>query len=602
MAETTDKPEVIGYDPRRYARSLYWRGWGVTEIADELGLKRPTVESWKQRDKWDDAPLIQRLEVHYEMRLQTLIAKDKKTGGDIKEIDLLMRQVERTARIHKYLDGGNQVDLNPNLANRNAGEKKAPKRGNYFTRENVEALRAALEAEAYPHQHDWLNSSALRTRIILKSRQIGATMHFARERLVLALETGNNQIFLSASKAQALHFRQYIIEFAFKHTQVRLTGDPVVIEVEDGDPVSLYFLGTNYRTAQGYHGDFIFDEFFWVHGFEQIQNVASAIALQKRYTKTFFSTPSSESHEGYAFWTGEWFNQGRPRNEQVDIDVSHKALKGGRLCEDGIWRQIVTIEDAIGRGFDLVDLDQLRREYSADRYANLLMCSFLDDREAVFPLAEILRHTVDAFEKWKDFDHYKALDGRSRPFGDKPVWLSYDPTDTGDSAGLVVLAPPEKPGGKFRVLQRFQFWGADFDEQAEKIRRLCLVYNVTRIRIDATGVGRAVLKLVEAFFPTVEGLQYTAELKIDMVHKALDTFRRGRIEIDAGATDLFAALVTIRRAMTESGRNVTYETPRSKKTGHGDLGWALLQGLHIEPLNAPLLATTGAARAQMETC
>ncbi len=64
-----DRPEFA--DVRREARSLYWRGWGITQIVDELNrlgeglpgwkaLKRSTVESWKQREKWDQAPSILR--------------------------------------------------------------------------------------------------------------------------------------------------------------------------------------------------------------------------------------------------------------------------------------------------------------------------------------------------------------------------------------------------------------------------------------------------------------------------------------------------------------------------------------------------------------
>lgn len=619
MAETTTTPRADGQDPRLLARSLRWRGWGVTEIADELGLKRATVESWKQRDAWDDAPLMQRIEAHYEIRLQVLIAKEKKSGHDFKEIDLLMRQLERSARINKYIDGGSEKDLNPNIERRNEGPKKTPKRRNHFTAQQVQDLRAALEAWCYPHQRDWLNSSSLRTRMILKARQIGATEFFGREALVTALETGHNKIFLSASKAQALNFRQKIVDWAFKVTGVKLTGDPMVITAEDedgeiGDPSEFHFLGTNYRTAQGYTGDFIFDEFFWVHGFEQIEAVASAVASQKHFTKTYFSTPSSVSHEAYKKWTGADKNKHRRRDKKIELDVSHQALKAGKLCEDKIWRQIVTVQDAADRGYDRFDLDELLDDYAPDRFANLFMCQFIDDAEAVFPLAEILRHTVDAFEKWTDVDFYQLTEvasyaelddieaarrRRPKPYAG-PVWLAHDPSDTGDSAGLIVLAPPQKAGGKHRVLQRFQLWGNDFDAQARLIKRLCEVYDVTRIRIDATGLGRAVHQLVLAFFPTVEGVQFTPDFKIDMVHKLQDTFKRGRLEIDLGATDVFAALVTIRRTVTEKGRSLTYESPRNATTGHGDLGWALLMALHLEPLTAPMLAAAGAPKPSME--
>ncbi|PZR37165.1 terminase large subunit domain-containing protein [Caulobacter segnis] len=617
MAETNSNLDGVGLDPRRQARSLYWRGWGVTEIADELALKRPTVESWKQRDEWDKAPVMERLKEGLHTRLQMLIAKDKKSGHDFKEIDLLMRQVDRTVRYDKYMNGGTETDLNPNIAARNAAPKKEPKRGNHFTHDQVVKLREDLEGWCYPHQRDWLKSSSMRTRMILKARQIGATEFFAREALVTALETGRNKIFLSASKAQALNFRQKIVAWSFKVTGVKLTGDPMVITAEDedgeaGDPAEFHFLGTNYRTAQGYTGDFIFDEFFWVHGFEQIEAVASAVATQKHFTKTYFSTPSSLSHEAYLKWTGADKNSQRAKNKKIEVDVSHRALKAGKLCDDKIWRQIVTVLDAAERGYDLIDIDEIRDDHTPDRFANLFMCEFIDDAEAVFPIAEILKHTVDAFERWTDVDFYGLAEvaavsrGRERtwgeprrPIGDAPVWIAYDPSDTGDSAGLVVVAPPQKTGDKFRVLQRFQLWGEDFEAQAELIRRLCASYNVTRIRIDATGVGRAVHQLVQAFFPTAEGVQFTADLKIDMVHKLQDTFRRGRIEIDTGATDLFAALVTIRRTITESGRRMTYESPRSATTGHGDLAWALLMALHLEALTAPLMAAT-AAKPSME--
>ncbi|MBN0168973.1 terminase family protein, partial [Pseudomonas aeruginosa] len=90
-----------------------------------------------------------------------------------------------------------------------------------------------------------------RTRVILKSRQIGATFYFAREALIDALETGRNQIFLSASKAQAHIFKAYIQAFARDAVGVELKGDPIILP----NGAELHFLGTNARTAQGYHGN-----------------------------------------------------------------------------------------------------------------------------------------------------------------------------------------------------------------------------------------------------------------------------------------------------------------------------------------------------------
>ncbi|MET5020446.1 terminase family protein, partial [Burkholderia pseudomallei] len=83
-----------------------------------------------------------------------------------------------------------------------------------------------------------------------------------------------------------------------------------------------------------------------------------------------FSTPSSVTHEAYAFWSGAHAHRGRAAGERIQIDTSHEALVRGRLCEDAQWRQIVTVLDAMAGGCDLVDIDELRREYSAEEVAN----------------------------------------------------------------------------------------------------------------------------------------------------------------------------------------------------------------------------------------
>ena len=93
----------------REARSLFWRAWRVTDIADELDIPRTTVQSWCTRDKWREAPSMQVMESSAEVRFATLVAKEQKTGQDFKEIDLLGRQVERFARVRKYeQEGGHE--------------------------------------------------------------------------------------------------------------------------------------------------------------------------------------------------------------------------------------------------------------------------------------------------------------------------------------------------------------------------------------------------------------------------------------------------------------------------------------------------------------
>ncbi|WP_447936961.1 terminase ATPase subunit family protein [Thermomonas fusca] len=563
-------------DNRRNARFLYWQGWRCTDIADALGLPRTTVESWKSRDGWDDAPVISRVESSIEARLVQLVLKDSKTGSDYKEIDLLGRQIERLARVRRYEQpGGHEGDLNPNIERRNAGPKRRPAR-NEFSEEQQARLIALFDEQLFGYQRRWREAAlSHRIRNILKSRQIGATFYFAREALVDSLETGRNQIFLSASRAQAHVFKQYITAFA-REVDVELKGDPIVLPNE----ATLYFLGTNARTAQSYHGNLYFDEYFWVHRFQELRKVASGMAIHKKWRQTYFSTPSSITHDAHPFWNGDLYNKGRKKENRVEFDTSHAALARGAGCADGQWRHIVTVEDAVREGCDLFDLQQLRLEYSDDEWANLLMCQFIDDTLSVFPLAEIqARCFVDSWERWEDFKPFA-----DRPFGYREVWIGYDPAETGDTAGLVVVAPPAVPGGKFRCLEKKQWRGMDFAEQAEYVRQLCARYHVTYIGIDTGSVGAGVYQLVKQFFPAVEAITYSLEVKTRMVLKAKDVISSGRLEFDAGWNDLAHALISIRKTMTDSGRHVTYKSGRSDDTGHADLAWALLHALAHEPI------------------
>ncbi|WP_275098057.1 terminase large subunit domain-containing protein [Sedimenticola hydrogenitrophicus] len=565
-------------DPRLEAKLLYWQGYRVAYIARKLGQPPATVHSWKKRDEWDTSTSVQRTETSLEVRLAKVIALDEKTAGDLREVEVLTQALERTARIRRYDQGGNEADLNPKLRNRNRKRKSKPTR-NEVPEEALERLEEAFHDELFGYQTEWWKQRELNRRIrnILKSRQVGATYYFAREAFIHALRTGRNKIFLSASKNQAHVFRQYIVQFAREVGGIDLTGDPIVLP----NGAHLYFLGTNFRTAQSYHGDLYIDEYFWIQRFKELNKVASGMAMHKQWTKTYFSTPSSITHEAYPFWDGSHFNRGRKKDSQIVIDTTHANLKDGLLCEDRQWRHIVTVEDAVAQGCDLFDLDELRLEYSQEEYDNLLMCQFIDDTASIFSLAELQQGMVDTWVVWNDWKPFST-----RPFAQRPVWIGYDPSRTTDDASCVVLAPPLVPGGKFRILEKYSWRGMDFPDQAEKIRALTKRFNVQHIGIDITGIGYGVYDLVKKFYPGATKIKYSPEVKTRLVLKAKDVIGSGRLEFDAGWTDVPSAFLMIRKTLTASGNRVTYEAARSNETGHADLAWATMHALDKQPLQS----------------
>ncbi|MCL7930423.1 terminase large subunit domain-containing protein [Halomonas llamarensis] len=583
-ADTTDSSRV-------HARHLYWQGWRVARIAEHLDEKAATVHSWKQRDGWDDALPSQRVEGALEARLVQLISKEAKEGRDFKEIDLLGRQIERLARVHKYQQTGREADLNPNINARNEAPRRKQRR-NALDEEQVEQLEAAFFDSLFDYQLTWYEAGQKhRIRNILKSRQIGATFYFAREAILDAFKSGKNKIFLSASKAQAHIFRSYIVQFVKQTCGVELKGDPIILD----NGAELHFLGTNAKTAQGYHGDVFLDEYFWILGFEQFRKVASAMATHKQFSQTYCSTPSSIAHAAYPFWTGERLNKRRKKSDRVEIDTSHKALRNGALCGDRQWKQIVTIHDAEQGGCDLFEIDDLRFEYSDDEFANLFECQFVDDSQSAFPLSAIQPCMVDSWEVWNDYRPFAP-----RPVGDRGVWIGYDPTGTGedgDGAGLVVVLPSRTADEPHRLLERHRVKGQDYEAQAAFIRSFEAKYQIEHIGIDVSGLGEAVAEHVEKWFPTLVRYQYSVDVKSRMVMQAQQIMRKGRLEFDAGWADLAQSFMAIKRELTASGRQFTYTSGRNQATGHADLAWATMHALHHEPIDGP---AEEAGRSMME--
>ncbi|WP_078188920.1 terminase large subunit domain-containing protein, partial [Escherichia coli] len=401
---------------RQRARQLYWQGYPPAEISRLMGINPNTIYAWKKRDQWDETPPVQRVTQSIDARLIQLTEKQNKTGGDFKEIDLLTRQLK------KLHDG--QPDV---MA---AGKKgRAKKLKNHFTPEQIAALREKIISRLEWHQRGWFDSltlcreAGIRNRMILKSRQIGATWYFAQEALLMALRDDvaqpyqRNQIFLSASRRQAFQFKS-IIQKAAAEVDVELKGGDKII-LSNG--AELHFLGTSAASAQSYTGNFYFDEFFWVSRFAELRKVAGAMATLSGLRRTYFSTPSTETHEAYAYWNGDRWNEKKATHKRQRFSVDWKTLHNGLICPDRTWRQIVTLEDVVNHGWKHTDIDEIRDENTEDEFLNLYMCEFVREGESAFNLNILIGCGVDGYDDWKDWKPFAP-----RPMGNRPVWIGYD--------------------------------------------------------------------------------------------------------------------------------------------------------------------------------
>ncbi len=565
-------------DDRLKARRLFLQGNTIPEIAELTGIPVRTLYMWRDGEHWEARFADEMCIASAQRRWMCLCEREDKTDDDYREMEFLVAQLDKLVSLAAKQAA---AKARPEEVVEGDKPKRKRRKRNDFSDIGREWLQTFL-TWMQPYQHDLWVHRAERIRNLLKARQIGLTHYFALEAFADALLTGDNQIFLSASRAQADVFREYIRDAAREWFGVDLIGkDKIEIETPHGR-ATLYFLSTNSTTAQSYHGHVYIDEAFWIPKFEKLNKVASAMAAHKKWRLTYFSTPSAKSHGMYPMWSGERFNQKRRGGNRAEVKFpTVKELRErGRRCADGQWRRVITIEDALDAGCDFFDVEQLRQQYSEAEFAQLFLCEFIDDTQGVFRLAQLERCMVDA-ATWRDVDY-----DRSPPYVG-PVWIGYDPARHGDGAEIAVLAPPATVRGAFRVFEKLRLKGVPWQQQADVIRELCGQYRVEHMGIDTTGQGSGVYEMVQVFFPAVTGIYYTLETKTRLVLKAQQVIEDGRLQFDAAASDIVAAFLQIRRGVTASGAKVTFFAERDEATGHADAAWAIMHAMIHEGLVLP---------------
>lgn len=568
------------------ARYLYLKKYTPAEIARELGLNsaRP-VYYWAEKYNWRNLIGEQGIEEMIGLRILALVDRENKTEQELKELDVLIERdlqykAQRAKQAAKQKNDGTTESISTDEYQKEQKQSKAKKKGtikndiSHVTDEMFEPFLATL----FGYQHTLRNAiDKQKVRMLLKSRQIGATYYFAFEGLEQAIKTGDNQIFLSASKRQAQIFKTYIIKMAKEYFDVELKGDPIVLS----NGAELHFLSTNKNTAQGYHGHVYGDEFAWLRNFEEFYTVSSAMATHKKWRETYFSTPSSKFHEAYQFWSGDMWKGNDRKRQLVSFPTMEQLRNGGMICPDGAWRYVVTIEDAVKSGAGvLFDIEALKEKYSSHAFKQLFMCEWVDDSDSIFTISQLMKCAIDA-SKWKDYNP-KA----SEPFGHREVWGGFDPAHSRDGASFVVIAPPLFEGEKYRLLERHQWHGLSYRYQADRIRELFAKYNFSYIGIDTNGVGVGVYEMIKEFAGRkAVPILYTAESKSALVLKVHDLVERGLLEWNEEEKDIIASFLMIKQTTTNSGKSSTFIADRTVSNQHADVFWAIAHAINKRELN-----------------
>jgi uncharacterized protein YjcR len=563
------------------AKFMWLDGLSPSVIANELNINNlRIIYVWRDKFKWHKLKAPESVLLNTSRLFNIIMERDDKTAKDWYELDKMADLMLKLEKVEAF-KRGEWVGSGRSFGSKNGKRKKQQKRKkNDVSDLTKEMFDTIFDDLLYQHQKIWIaageNNETKRVRFILKSRQIGATFTFALEAFCTAVLKGHNQIFISSTRKQAEVFKSFISMIAKEHFDVEIAGDPVKLFGGPCGDAELHFLSPN-SFADSRSGDVYFDECFKTYKFQKMEDIASPMATLSKFKKTYFSSPTAKSHEAYEIWDGTRFTK---HHKDVEIDVSdHANLVEGRKFDDGIWRCVCTVHDAIAMGWDLVDLEQLHREMpDPDLFAVTYECAFIDDADSIFKLDEILACGVDT-ATWTDFD---PLD--DRPFGLKPVTTGYDPAGISDNASFEILSKPASRYEKFRLLDGFSFKGIRAPAQCSRIERYNECYNIEYMEIDSTGPGIFVGDFVEEIFPQVNRITYNPEYKARMVQKAQSVIQAKRFEYDENDTELPLSFLTVYMKTTESGV-ITYGSRHSKDVGHGDKAWAIMHAMMCEKFN-----------------
>lgn len=516
------------------------------------------------------------------LRILTLVDRENKSEQEIKELESLIDKDlqykrQRATQATKSNTATAYDDQHHHEQTDQGKNKKSKRRKkNDISHVTPEMMQPFLNT-LFKYQLTCRDNKHQKVRNILKSRQVGMTYYFAFEALEDAILTGDNQIFLSASKRQAEIFLTYIRKMALQFFDVELKGNPIVLS----NGAELHFLSTNKSTAQGYHGHIYGDEYAWLRNFTEFYTVASAMATHKKWRETYFSTPSSTRHSAYQFWNGDDWRGKDAKRKNIPFPSIKEMRDGGRECPDGQWRYVITIDDALAGGAgELFDLEALKRKYNKAAFDQLFMCKWIDDADSIFNISQLLKCATD-ISKWQDF-----RPDSDRPLDNREVWCGYDPAKSYDGASFVVIAPPVLPGEKYRILERHQWHGLSYSYQAEQIKQIYQRYNVSYIGIDTSGVGVGVYEMITLFArrETVP-IIYSVESKAALVLKVHHLIEKNMLEWSNQESDIPAAFLMIKQTTTKSGDRTTFVAERTSQNQHADVFWAIANAINRKELN-----------------
>jgi phage FluMu gp28-like protein len=406
----------------------------------------------------------------------------------------------------------------------------------------VSWLAANTGFSSWKHQETFLRDAPMKTRVVRKSRQIGMTTAIAHEALWKAFNTkGSRILIVSPGLRQSLIPMDRIRATVAANRKLMsrvVSQNRIELRLNNGS--SIVAMPNNPDRIRGYAAsDIYLDEAAHFLNDEPVMRVLTPMLIARKGTLTVVSTPFGKRG---LFW------------DQYKKAVDQKSSD----CGIGVYdffpstiSPLISEKDLDSEKTNLTDFE-FKQEYCGE---------FLEQLDVYLPL-DLIASCVD-----------NDLEMCDKGDPSKEYFMGIDLAKQRDETVVILLENADK-----LIVRHISAWSQmNYTDQIGRIRRLAEFFKVRHSAIDQTGVGEAVLEYVEKVLPSVEGVKFTQQTKLELINSLRLALEQNKLVLPHDSK-LIMQLNSQGYSFSAAG-NMILHAPETNQA-HDDYLWALALALH----------------------
>lgn len=408
-------------------------------------------------------------------------------------------------------------------------KKKLVRSSERFSQSEIlnDVLEYVFSTALFPYQREFVRDES-RFKIGNKARQIGLSTCLGLEGLLDVIK-GESVYYVSRTEKQSVYLLDKFFKWAdfFRNCGVELNFDnktKTECRINGADVKSLT---SSAVAGEGFSGNVYLDEFALHDNDKEIYRSLYP-TITWGYKIRIISRPFGQSNLFYDIFT----------DVNKYPDYSRHEYNIYRAVNDGL----------------MIDVEQLKRNFDEDFFAENFECKFIDESTSFFPY-ELIRPCIN-----EDVVNFES---------NSPVYCGIDVGRKNDATVVTLLI---RIDNIFYVKKMEELKNYTFDAQIESIARIFKEHNVSDCLIDSTGVGLPLAESLRKRFPFVQMYNFSIPSKEQLVLQMKRKFENKEIRLPDDE-NLIYDIHSIYRKITATNQ-VSYTSKRNSQ-GHGDRFWSL---------------------------